>query len=280
MSEIDEIGRIRRFLGAMRRRLLLRAAVQTAGFGAGAMLLTLVVLGACAAALGPAGFWPLLTASVLGVMALAAFGYGVWRPARGLRSDRAAARAVARLYPPMSSDLVSAVELDGHLTSGAHDPGAGTLISPSMIRAFHGDVARAVDPLDPKTLITMRPARIAVAALFAAGALMLGATRIWPALLEGLRTLIHRPTLFEGAAVSDAPLVGDVRIVYRYPAYTGLPPRTVDGSTGDIVAIKGTDVRIEARPLRRRARRCCCWARRARRASCPPSWPTACCRRS
>ncbi|HET6284019.1 MAG TPA: DUF4175 family protein [Polyangia bacterium] len=250
MSEIDEIGRIRRFLGAMRRRLLLRAVVQTAGFGAGAMLLTLIVLGACAAALGPAGFWPLLTASVLGVMALAAFGYGVWRPARGLRSDRAAACAVAQLYPPVSSDLVSAVELDGHLTSGAHDPGAGTLISPSMIRAFHGDVARAVDPLDPKTLITMRPARIAVATLFAAAALMLGATRIWPALLEGMRTLIHRPTLFEGAAVSDAPLVGDVRIVYRYPAYTGLPPRTVEGSTGDIVAIKGTDVRIETRPLR------------------------------
>ena len=62
--------------------------------------------------------------------------------------------------------------------------------------------------------------------------------------------MIHRPTLFEGAAVSTVPLVGDVRITYQYPAYTGLPPRTVEGSTGDIVAVKGTRVRIETRPLR------------------------------
>ena len=67
---------------------------------------------------------------------------------------------------------------------------------------------------------------------------------------RGLRTLIHRPSLFEGAAISTAPLVGDVRVTYTYPAYTGLPPRTVEGSTGDVAAVKGTRVRIETHPLR------------------------------
>ena len=67
---------------------------------------------------------------------------------------------------------------------------------------------------------------------------------------RGLRTLVHRPSLFEGAAISTAPLVGDVRITYSYPAYTGLPPRTVEGSTGDVAAVKGTRVRIETHPLR------------------------------
>jgi hypothetical protein len=56
--------------------------------------------------------------------------------------------------------------------------------------------------------------------------------------------------LFEGAAVSTAPLVGDVRIDYTFPPYTGLPPRTVEGSTGDVVAVKGTHVKIQTRPLR------------------------------
>ena len=46
------------------------------------------------------------------------------------------------------------------------------------------------------------------------------------------------------------PIVGDVRVTYDYPAYTGLPARTVEGSTGDIAAVKGTHVRIETHPLR------------------------------
>jgi len=46
------------------------------------------------------------------------------------------------------------------------------------------------------------------------------------------------------------PIVGDLRITYEYPAYTGLPPRIVDGSTGDIIAVKGTKVTIETTPLR------------------------------
>ena len=50
--------------------------------------------------------------------------------------------------------------------------------------------------------------------------------------------------------MSTAPLVGDVRITYSYPAYTGLPARTVEGSTGDIAAVKGTRVRVETHPLR------------------------------
>ncbi len=61
---------------------------------------------------------------------------------------------------------------------------------------------------------------------------------------------MHRPSRFEGAAVSAVPLVGDVRVTYEYPAYTGLGARTVEGSTGDIAAVKGTHVRIETHPLR------------------------------
>src|SRR5262249_58423523 len=71
-----------------------------------------------------------------------------------------------------------------------------------------------------------------------------------PTMARGMRNLVHRPSLFEGAAISQVPLVGDVRITYSYPAYTGLPPRTVDGSTGDVAALKGTRVRIETHPLR------------------------------
>jgi hypothetical protein len=98
--------------------------------------------------------------------------------------------------------------------------------------------------------VSLRPAAKALAAALL-GAVGLLAAAVWsPTVVLGLRTLVRRPSLFEGAAVSAAPLVGDVRITYSYPAYTGLPARTVEGSTGDIAAVKGTHVRVETHPLR------------------------------
>ncbi len=243
---MSEMERIQGFLGAVRRRLLMRAAVATAGFGAAAVVLAALALAAAAAAVGPAGFWPALTAVTLGLLALAALTYGVLRPARALREDAAAARRVGALIPPLASDLLSAVELH-------HPPRAGhgtPLVSRTLVRAFQGDVARALGPVEPRALVPLRPAAVAVATFAGAAAAAIATAWLFPSVAQGMRTLVHRPTLFEGAAVSAAPLVGDVRIFYQYPAYTGLPPRTVDGSTGDVVAVKGTRVRIETRPLR------------------------------
>jgi Domain of unknown function (DUF4175) len=246
MSQRSEVEQIRDFLGAVRRRMLVRAAIRTAGFGAAAVGVTLLALALGAAAVGPAGFWPTVTVVTLGLLALSALTYGVLRPARALREDRAAARRVGVLVPPLASDLLSAVEL-GEAPRPGHPLPA---VSPSLVRAFHGDVARALGPVEPRALVPFGPAAVAVAAFVAAAAAVI-ALGVWiPSVGVGLRTLVHRPSLFEGASVSAAPLVGDVRIVYQYPAYTGLPPRTVEGSTGDLVAVKGTRVRVETRPLR------------------------------
>lgn len=47
--------------------------------------------------------------------------------------------------------------------------------------------------------------------------------------------------------VADLPYVGQLDLVYRFPAYTGLPPRTVvDG--GDVVALPGTVVEVRITP--------------------------------
>jgi hypothetical protein len=239
MSELD---RIRSFLDAMRRRLLVRAALETAGYGAAATIAVLLGLAAIAAAVGPAGFWPTLTTGALLVLVLGSVAAGVLRPARQLRNERAAARRAGGFLPPLASDLLSAVELgDGAATAS---------VSPSLVRAFHGDVARALEPVNPRALVPLRPAAAAVGTALAAVALLWGGTTLFPSLTVGLRTLVHRPSLFEGAAVSFEPLVGDVRVIYTYPAYTGMPPRTVEGSTGDLVAVKGTHVHLEARPLR------------------------------
>ncbi|HVV52369.1 MAG TPA: hypothetical protein VHO06_22070, partial [Polyangia bacterium] len=108
MGERDSI---QSFLGAVRRRLLLRAGLEAAGYGAAALGVGLLALGLSAAAVGPTDFWPTVTAVFAGALALAVLARGVLVPARALRDDRAAARRTGALLPGMASDLLSAVEL-------------------------------------------------------------------------------------------------------------------------------------------------------------------------
>ncbi len=166
---MNELERIRSVLIAMRRRTLLRAALQTAGFGLAAMLVALLALALSAAAVGPAGFWPLLSVVVLAALGVGAFAFGVLRPARHLRGDRAAARLVSRLHPPVASDLVSAVEL-GQPDEMPAAPDVETVgVSRALVRALQGSVAGAVEPLDPRRLISLRPAVLALGVLRAGG---------------------------------------------------------------------------------------------------------------
>src|SRR6185295_10106892 len=157
MSELDSI---RIFLAALRRRVLVRAAIETAGFGAAALVVALFALAAVATAVGPAGFWPTLTTVALAGLALGAVTFGMLRPARRLGDDRATARRAGALVPPLASDLLSAVEL-GQAEAAA--PGGGH-VSPALVRAFHADVARALGPVDPRTLVPLRSATLAIAA--------------------------------------------------------------------------------------------------------------------
>lgn len=49
-----------------------------------------------------------------------------------------------------------------------------------------------------------------------------------------------------------APVIGDITISYRYPLYSGLQPKTHYNTTGNITALKGSEVQISAisdRPL-------------------------------
>ena len=241
MHDADEI---QAFLATVRRRLLLRSGLEAAGYGLGALGLGLLGLGLTATAVGPASFWPIVTGTFCVALALAAVAFGVLLPARALRGDRAAARRTGLLAPRLASDLLSAVEL----AEAAPNPRLAS--SAPLVRAFRRQVASAIAPVAPERLVPLRSAVRALGIAALTGVLLIAALAAWPLAARGLRTLVHRPSRFEGAAVSTVPLVGDVRVTYSYPPYTGLPPRTVEGSTGDVAAVKGTRVHIETHPLR------------------------------
>lgn len=47
-------------------------------------------------------------------------------------------------------------------------------------------------------------------------------------------------------AAVDKPRIMDVKLTYNYPKYTGMQPLVVDENDGNITALKGTEVRVEA----------------------------------
>ena len=53
----------------------------------------------------------------------------------------------------------------------------------------------------------------------------------------------------ERLATSAEPIVGDVWVELVYPAYTGLPSRSIAGLSGQLLAMPGTTVKLEARAL-------------------------------
>lgn len=172
--------RIQVFLHALRRRLVMRAALRTAALGVGALLVALLGLALLAAAFGPAEFWRPVTTGTVALGSVLAAAFGLWRPWRAMRDDAQAARAVARLNPALgglSDDLVSAVEL-GPLAQAS--TGAASLISTPLIAAFRDGLSETLAPLDPKHLVSMRPvAKGALAAGIPAIALI-AAAQLWP----------------------------------------------------------------------------------------------------
>lgn len=236
--------RIHAFLRRARSRALLETGIRIGGYSLAALVVALLVLAVLARMAGPAASWPYVAVGTLALFVAAGLGLGLFLPARALEEPTAIARMVGHRRPGLASDLVSAVELDGGKTGGAG-------YSLEMASAFRGVVANATDPIAVEELFPFDRAGRAVALAASASALLLVAILIFPtAIGRGMRTLFHTPTLFEGALVATDPLVGDVRVTYDFPPYTGLPRQTIEGSTGDLHALRGTRVQIEMRALR------------------------------
>ena len=87
------------------------------------------------------------------------------------------------------------------------------------------------------------PWRTALGMVFWAGVLFVASFLIWPA---EQRSLWRGLFSTSDAEISDLPLVGDLSLSLKLPAYTGLPPREVRGGDGTIRALKGTTVVLRA----------------------------------
>ncbi len=217
-----------------RQRRLLSLLGAVAGASAAFALFT---LGALAALRFPRLGHALVVWS-LPLGAAAGTALAVWLIRRRVGSDERTARHLARLVPELKLDLLAAVELSKALGE-RHD------FSPELARAFLAEVDAQVQRTEVNRLRERRELRWA-----SRGGLAL-------VLLCGLTLFFSRERVSAGLGVAFAPklapalkrepITGDVTVRYRYPAYTGLEPKVVEGGTGDISAPAGTEVSLDTR---------------------------------
>jgi hypothetical protein len=254
---MDPFEAIRRYLRAVRRRLRRREALRALAFAGAAALLLALAGGLVASVASERALVFMRQGLVLaaGVAVVASIVVGVVLPRRRLRRDGDVARYIGAAAPALASDLLSTVELEDELRGGPRRaPPGGPRFSEALARALARDTHERLEVVDPDRVVPPHGLRRAGIVLglsllvFAAGAV------IAPSRLSaGFGRLVHPPPpqLHSERAIAVAePIVGDLRLVVSYPAYTGRPPLVVPAATGDLSAPRGTRVFFETTALR------------------------------
>lgn len=231
---------MRQFLAAVRGRLVVRSWLLSALVLAD-LLLLLVLVGLTPRLLAFAAtrIAYLLFAGLTLTLALAT----IARRLRRWPRDRDVARLVARSEPSVSDSLLTAVELE----TGTGGPHLGSQV---LVALHRDDTARRIAELHPARLVPWSPL-VPLARLGAAlGVTVILITWVQPGILTRFFRALWLPpagasVFAAGGAISGAT-IGQLRLTYHYPLYSGLEPRVVEGATGDIRALRGSEVVIEA----------------------------------
>lgn len=245
-SLLDPTRAIHTFLDRVSRRLRRRAA-WTGAFYLLAMLTGLALVGPLLA------YWAKLDSStswiwvVLAALALIlCWVAGISLPRRRWRERRASAHYVGEQVQPIASDLLSSVEFIA--ADNESDTATG---SKDLRAALYAHTAQRLVPLRLRSLVPYAGVRRAFRVAMGIGVLYLGAALVAPsALAQGWSRLFTPAAVvpFDGATLSEEPLVGDVDILVEFPAYTGKPSLRLPASSGDFEAMPGSTVSISTRP--------------------------------
>ncbi|WP_090488209.1 DUF4175 family protein [Myxococcus virescens] len=220
--------------GRQRRYLWLQGGM----LGVATVALLLVAGGFLALVAPRAGASLLWTALPVGVAVTCVF--GLWLVRRRVGDDVLTARLVGEKRPELSLDVLAAVELMREPDA----PGSG---SPALASAFLREMDARARTVDVRTVVDSRPVRHvalgAGGALLALLVLMVVLGDRWSAGVARIREVAASPK----AQAQVEPITGDIELTYRYPAYTGLAPRTVPGTNGEISAPAGTEILLKTR---------------------------------
>ncbi|MEO6952582.1 MAG: DUF4175 family protein [Polyangia bacterium] len=230
---------IARFLEVTRTRLLSRARLERASVGL-QLLVGGTVLAATLRALAPA-----LELRALVVPALLAWIVGLWLAGRETKR-RLDALAIAGMLQrdrlPLSDELRSLLEL-----RASHADGAFLVLLAERVATQMGTTPpEAAVPLSAAHGVLRRTLVSCAFGLCVVGL-------VAPHLLPDAWAALRRGAPID-AGHPPQPIVGDIELELEPPAYTGLPPRTLPSSGGELRVLRGTKVHLRARSLGRTLR--------------------------
>jgi len=169
---------------------------------------------------------------------------GLVVPRKRWSRDAELARWVGTRRAEVASDLLSSVEL-------ANAPARPGAPSPALVDALLEATSARLEDVEPRSLLprheVVRARRWMVAALAANVVVLV----LLPGVIYGgWRSLLSGPAVpFDGAQLSQVPLVGDLEATLTFPAYSRRPPLPLPSSSGDVRGLPGTKVELRARVL-------------------------------
>lgn len=164
---------------------------------------------------------------------------GVFLARRQVGNEEKTARLIGARIPGVSLDLLAAVELEQALKQAPN-------FSPGLAEAFLERTNARAREISVHAVIDPRPVHHAWGALGGAVALFVIISVVTP---RGFWKELGRRAVVAGPPVAEVrePITGEIELTYHYPAYTGLAPRTVESSNGDVTAPVGTEVVLKTR---------------------------------
>ncbi len=174
-------------------------------------------------------------------------------PLFSLLRDEKIALLIENAYPLLDDSLITSVQL---IKDSALPERAG-LFSEGIVSLQVSDTAKkltqSVIPSEARNLASPPFLRRNFFALVASASLFVILVAIYPAYFSrNLAILFNIPSRevatreAEKQVTHILPIIGDITLSYRYPLYTGLEPKTIAGTSGDIKALKGSEVTITA----------------------------------
>jgi hypothetical protein len=172
--------------------------------------------------------------------ALVACAFGVWLSLRTVGDDLRTARLIGERQPQLSLDVLAAVEL-------SRERGPQPQHSAELADAFLRQMDLRAAQVDPGTVVDSTRLKHTFLAVGGVALALMGVLGLagssWRAGLDKALTSARQMVQAE----QREPITGDIELTYRYPAYTGLAPRTVPGTNGEISAPAGTEVLLKTR---------------------------------
>lgn len=163
-------------------------------------------------------------------------------PAFRVLPDTRLARFIERRAQAAPLELVSAVQLERSLQP-ADGEDAG--ISPELARAHVERMRSWLAGVRRWRFVEARRLWLGCGTWLGVGAAVAVAAVLTPQDLRRAANLLLHPPRAAAGAHEPSP-IGDIRLIYHYPAYTGRPDRLLEGTDGAILALPGTEVEIDA----------------------------------